>query len=278
MKQRQALKVGIIGLGAVGQMVASCIENGDAGNATLVSLLCRDKQKNLARNGHQSDHFKSIITESREHFFAQQPDIVVEAAGQGTLNSDGIDVLQRGIDLVVSSIGLFTNDKLLRDFIDAADQSGSKILLSSGALPGVDWMSAASLAEVEQVSISQIKPTLSWQGTHAEELVDLKNITDTTCFFKGTAREAAHLFPKSSNITAMLALATAGLDSTNVELHADPVSSTMKTRVEFNSTVGNLNIDWQGVPSELNPSTSADVPLAIVKAIRNLTSPVIYGV
>lgn len=278
MKQANILKVGIIGLGAIGQTVANYIESGEAGNVELVSLLCRDKNKHLEKNAHQSIHFKAIITDNSEQFFAQQPDIVIEAAGQETLKQYGLTVLERGIDLFVSSIGLFTNDETLSQFIASAEKYGSKILLSSGALPAIDWMSAASLANVKSVSITQTKPTSSWQSTPAEKLVDLQKIETTTCFFEGSAREAANMFPKSSNITAMLALATAGLDDTKVKLYADPINSIMNTNIEFDSSAGKLQVDWQGVPSPVNPSTSADVPLAIIKSIKNLASPISYGV
>ena len=40
---------------------------------------------------------------------------------------------------------------------------------------------------------------------------------------------------------------------------------------------GSLRVEWEGVPSESNPSTSADVPLSVIKAIRNLASPVCFG-
>jgi aspartate dehydrogenase len=39
-----------------------------------------------------------------------------------------------------------------------------------------------------------------------------------------------------------------------------------------------LRAEWESVPSESNPSTSADVPLSVIKAIRNLASPVCLGV
>lgn len=277
MKQIRTLKVGIIGLGAIGREVANRIASGGVGDAQLVSLLCRDKQKNIQLCADQSDHFKSLITDDSEVFFAAQPDIVIEAAGQPTLKHYGEIVLAKGIDLLVSSIGLFTDDQVLAEFIATAEQSGAKILLSTGALPAVDWMSAASLSEVKHISITQTKPVKSWKNTPAEDFVDLNTLQEPTCFFEGTARESANLFPKSSNISAMLALATIGLDQTKVKLVADPTSQIMNTYIDFNSTVGKLQVNWQGVPSIANPSTSADVPLAIVKCIRNLSSPINYG-
>jgi len=278
MNQKQALKVGIIGLGAIGSLVATSIEKGIAGESELVSLLCRDKEKNLMLNQNESDHFKSLITDNIETFFAAKPDIIIEAAGQASLNKYGIEILSKGIDLLVSSIGLFTNDKILNKFIATAEQSGAKILLSSGALPALDWMSASSLSDVKSVSITQTKPVVSWLGTPAEQFIDLQSINTPTCFFEGSAREAANIFPKSSNITAMLALATVGLDNIKVKLVADPINATMNTHIDFDSEAGKLQLNSQGVPSKTNPSTSTDVPLAIIKSIRNLSSPIIYGV
>jgi aspartate dehydrogenase len=278
MKQKSVLKVGIIGLGAIGGHVANCIAKGEGGRSELVSLLCRDKEKYLAINENQSNHFKSLITDDIDAFFATKPDIVIEASGQASLNQYGVKILEKGIDLLVSSIGLFTNDEILNKFITTAEQSGAKILLSSGALPALDWMSASSLSDVKKVIITQEKPVISWKNTRAEELIDLDSITAPTCFFEGTAREAANIFPKSSNISAMLALATVGLDKTKVKLVADPINSIMNTHIEFDSAVGQLQLNCQGIPSASNPSTSTGVPLAILKSIRNLSSPINYGV
>jgi aspartate dehydrogenase len=138
-------------------------------------------------------------------------------------------------------------------------------------------MGAAALSGDCSAVITQAKPVASWRGTPATEIVDLEKLTQATCFFAGTAREAASRFPKSSNITAMLALSTAGLDHTKVKLVADPTSSEMHSIIDFVSGVGKLRVEWEGLPSEINPKTSADVPLTVIKAIRNLTSTVCYG-
>lgn len=277
MKHTHSLKVAIIGLGAVGETVAASIENGLAGKVKLVSILCRDKQKYIEKHADKSTSFRALITDDYQDVLDAKPDVIVEAAGQATLHRYGTEILDLGIDLIVSSIGLFTNDDIFERFLTVAERSGSQILLSSGALPAIDWMSSAALAQVKHVSISQTKPIHSWRGTAAEQLVDLDTLTEVSCFFEGTAREAANIFPKSSNITAMLALATAGLDNTKVKLYADPVNSMMKTDIDFDSYAGSVQVGWQGIPSNINPSTSADVPLAIVKALKNRSSPVHYG-
>lgn len=278
MKTSNKLKVGIIGLGAIGRKVTDHLISQETHKVEIISILCRDKEKHLRLNADQSESFKALITDDHKTFFDNQPDLVIEAAGQETLAQYGPEILQRGIDLLVSSIGLFTDDKIFQDFLEMAEKSGSKILLSSGALPAVDWMSAASLSQVSSVSITQSKPLTSWKNTPAEEFINLSEIEQPTCFFQGTARDAANIFPKSSNISAMLALATVGLDATKVKLVADPLHAEMHTDIEFDSEVGRIKTHWQGVPSSVTPSTSADVPLAIIKTIKNLTSTVRYGV
>ena len=134
------------------------------------------------------------------------------------------------------------------------------------------------LADVHRVTITQTKPVASWRGTPAEGMIDLDALVEEACFFAGSARESASTFAKSSNVTAILALSTIGLDATQVRLVADPTATAMHTSIEFKGEAGEVSVEWRGVPSAGNPSTSADVPLSVIKAIRNLSSPVWFGV
>lgn len=276
MNSIKPFKVAIIGLGAIGQTVADYVINKD-NKVVLSSILCRDQEKHKKLHVSKGEEFTSLITNDIDEVLAAKPDLIVEAAGQEPLAQYGTKILESSINLLVSSIGLFTDDKIFYEFVSIAEKHGAKILLSSGALPAIDWMSAAALSDVNNIAITQSKPVNSWIGTPAEKFVKLNTITEATPFFKGTAREAANLFPKSSNITAMLALATVGLDNLNVELVADPHKTEMQTDITFESDVGSLKTSWLGVPSNLTPSTSADVPFAIIRAIKNLSSTVVYG-
>lgn len=268
------LRVGLIGYGAIGSCVAEAIRTVKAGRTILTSVLCRDTSKYERAMADLSD---VVFTDDPERFFTTPFDLVAEAAGKDALRSHGNRVLESGRDLLVTSIGAFTDDDFFQQLSTKAEERKVRLLLASGALPAVDWMHAVAPAGVRTVVVEQRKPVASWRGTQAEGLVDLDELDELVCFFRGSAREAASTFPKSSNIAAMLALSTAGMDATKVQLYADPVASEMHTTICFESNAGSLRVDWKGVPTEQNPSTSADVPLTVIKALRNLTSPVCYG-
>ncbi|RPJ40761.1 MAG: aspartate dehydrogenase [Deltaproteobacteria bacterium] len=275
-QNRPPLAVGMIGHGAIGRAVAGAIAEGRAGNVALKAILRRDLHKHR-ENKPSSAQVNWTFTDDAETFFRIPFDLVVEAAGQDALRQYGTRVLDSGRHLLITSIGALTDDAFFGRLVESAQKSIARIFLISGALPAVDWMAAAALTGACSTAITQAKPVASWRGTPAAEVVDLAGLNQPTCFFEGTAREAASRFPKSSNITAMLALATAGLDKTKVKLVADPTRSEMHTVIDFRSEVGNLRVEWSGVPLETNPKTSADVPFTVIKALRNLTDTVCYG-
>lgn len=270
------MRLGVLGFGAIGQVVADAVIAGDAGGSVLRAVLCRDRGKHIAAAA-RLESAGVILTDTPAKFLAEPLDLIVEAAGQDALRDYALRVLGNGCDLLTTSIGAFTDEGFFQGLIACAEQNGARLLLASGALPALDWMAATGRSDPRQVAITQAKPVASWQGTPAAQMVDLDNLHAPTCFFQGTAREAASQFPKSSNITAMLALATVGLDATEVRLVADPNADRMHTEIDYRCGVGNLTIQWQGVPSVINPSTSADVPLTVIKALRNLSSTVCIG-
>jgi aspartate dehydrogenase len=266
------LTVGLMGYGAIGQPVAEAIRQGEAGPARLVSILVRQPGNYQPPAG-----LGDAFTADWNTFMAAKPSLVIEAAGQPALRQYGLPVLAAGADLLVTSMGAFTDEGFYQALIETATAQGRRIYLASGALPAVDWLASVAPAGVHQVTITQSKPIKSWVHTAAAEMIDLHSLTEPTIFFAGSAREAASRFPKSSNITAMLALITAGLDQTRVNLIADPVTDDMKLMVEFAGEAGHLKVERRGQPAALNPSTGADVPLNVIKAVRNLTATVCLG-
>jgi aspartate dehydrogenase len=158
-------------------------------------------------------------------------------------------------------------------------------------MPGLDWMHASSLGALDpatqHVTVTQSKPCASWKGARFKpgssvslpDEHDFDAMTKITTVFEGSARQAASQFPKNANISAMLAIATAGLDNTMVRLVADPTTPPkMKTVVEYEGPAGKIRFEGQGLKSLTNPRTSVVVPLAVIKALKNMCSGVAIGV
>jgi aspartate dehydrogenase len=270
-------RIGVIGYGAIGQVITRMLIDKQYPSISLIAVLVRDIDKYSNHTKYLTRN-RILLTEDLGAFLASKPDLIVEAAGQNAVRQYAEQILQADIDLIICSIGAFTDLSLLSRLRDIAQDRGRYLYLAAGALPGVGWMQGASLSEVRMLKITQIKPVFSWIGTYAENLVDLQSLKAPVTFFKGSSKQSASLFPKSSNITALLGLATIGMENLSVELVADPTISRMRTEIHFVGEAGELTITWQGEPTDINPSTSKDVALNVVKALKNLCSSVQIGV
>ncbi len=288
-------RVGLLGLGAIGEVVAKALlrehagvgsppegegtEPGGVEGATLCAILVSDTAKHSGKAWLPAN---VVLTADPEVFFAAAPEVIVEAAGQPTVVSFGERALLAGCDFIVTSTGALTDDALHERLSNAAAGAASgRLHLASGAMPGLDWMQAAAMGGgVSNVHVVQSKPPVSWHGTAAEAAVlaveDWQSHGPLT-IFEGSARVAASTFPKSSNVTATLALATVGLDATSVRLVADP-QPYFSTSLELESaTAGTIKIEAKHLPSATNPKTSSDVALSVLRSLRATCSSVYVG-
>ena len=282
------LRVGLIGYGAIGKLVAEAILNQTHGlNQTRISLAAvlvnRERPQKILGGSNST----TILTNDPNIFFQVPFDIVVECAGQSAVRAYAVATLESGRNFLCTSIGALTDDNLMKACKAAAVQGNSQFQLASGAMPGIDWMSSSTLEPSSSVSVTavQTKPPNSWIGARYEpgttislpDVIDFNALTEPAIFFEGSAREAAAFYPKNSNVLAMLALSTAGLDATQVQLVADPINTTMRQEIQYEGSAGKIALKVCGKQSPLNPKTSQVVPLSVIKALRNMTSPVSLG-
>ena len=275
----------MIGHGAIGAAVAKAIVGSTHGlradRIELVAVLV-SRPRAVA-----DDAEPFVLTHEAETFFASNFDVCVEVAGQAAVRAHASRVLRSGKPFLCTSIGALTDDGLRAELTRAALEGGTQLQLASGAMAGLDWMgSSAGATAGQRVTATQTKPPEAWIGARYEpgttkqldDVVDFAALEDATVFFSGTARDAAASYPKNSNILAMLALTTAGLDETRVQLVADPIDRSMRSRVSYEGSAGLVEVRVAGKKSATNPRTSQVVPLSVIKALRNMTSPVAFGV
>lgn len=257
-------QIGIVGFGAIGRTVATCLQ-ADARLGVLSAVLVRPHQADTARAALPAS---VTVATTLEALLARPLTLVVECAGQPALTACAKPVLETGTDLMVISTGALAADGMLEALTEAAARNGARLLVPAGAIAGLDGLGALKAAGLTRVRYTSTKPPLAWRGTPAETRFDLTAITAPTIIYEGSAREAALAYPKNANLAATVALAGLGLDRTEVRLIADPDATGNTGMIEADSEVGTLSVTMAGKASD-NPKTSASTAFSLVHAIRN---------
>jgi aspartate dehydrogenase len=262
--------VGLIGYGGIARdVVAALRETG--GGVEIVGVLSRPGRAQAARAALPGID----IVESLDDLLARNPAVVAEVAGQQAVAEHGASVLRRGVDLMVISIGALA-DLAVPDRLKAAARDGhSRILLPAGAIGGLDAIAAMRVGGLHAVRYRSRKPPAAWRGSPAENVADLDRLTARTVLYRGSAGEAALLYPQNANVAAAVALAGLGFDNTEVELVADPEASGNVHEIEAEGVAGRFAIQLQGKPSRTNPKTSALAALSVACALINLQATIV---
>jgi aspartate dehydrogenase len=263
------LRVGIAGFGSIGQSIAKKIDAGIPG-LQLAALGVRDTER--ARNAYTFAH-PPIYTDI-DHL-VEHCDIVVECAPAALLSRIAEPVLKAGKKLLVLSSGaLLANEQL----IDIARQHGGQIIVATGALIGLDAVTAAAEGKINTVRMISRKPPIGFAGAPyvVQNNIDLEAIKEPTCIYTGTAREAASGFPANLNVAVSLSLAGIGPDRTTLEIWADPTVTRNIHRVEVDSDDAKFSMEIQNVPSE-NPKTGRITALSAIAALRKIGAPLRIG-
>ena len=266
MKQRIAL----IGYGAIGTAVHRLLL-AHADQAEVVAILVRDRTKALAL-APQAD---ALLVDKLDGLLASQPTLVVECAGHQAVDLYGVAVLQAGLDLLVASIGALAEPAREAALLEAARAAGKQILLPAGAIGGVDWLAAARLAGLSQVTYRSRKPPQAWAGSAAGQQLDLAALTSAVTFFRGSAREAALQYPRNANVAATVALAGLGFERTTVEMIADPHVDANVHEIEADGAGGQMSTRLAGRPDPHNPRTSVMTAYSVVRCILNESSALV---
>jgi aspartate dehydrogenase len=246
LKETQKMKVGIIGCGAIGTLIAEAV---DRRMVVCDELILYDFDGKKSETLKSSLHFPVTVVASLDEMLKLEPRVIVEAASQQAAREYVERIVSAGIDLIVMSTGAL---------LDLNFQN-SKIHVPSGAIGGLDALSSAALAGVDEVILTSRKNPKAFDMNNREAKV----------VYEGSADEAARLHPREMNVAATLAL-TVKPAKVSVQVVSDPEVQRNTHEFSVKWRFGEMCLRFANDPHPANPRTSALAAWSAIKMLQSL--------
>lgn len=264
-------RLAILGSGALGSIIARAVVDELNEDYQLLGVLSKtmENAKRLA------EEVKCKAYTNLKELLADQPDYVIEAANPTVTKEIGLNILEKGINLIVLSAGAFAD----RTFYEAAKQTARKhhcrIHIASGAVGGFDVLRSTLCMEEAKVSIITEK---SPHSLAEAPFLEGQKLSDYVVeeVFSGTAEEAIRHFPQNINVAVATALATTGVENTHVVIRSVPDMTSNFHRIELSGPTVKINIEIDSAPSPDNPKSSSLAAWSVVALLKNLVSPITF--
>jgi aspartate dehydrogenase len=258
-------RIVLLGFGAINQRVAQLLRTRGS-KVDIAGIIVRRSASYDIEGAARIEHPAELA--------ALKPDFVVEAATREAVRAWGEPALRSARRFVVSSGSALADDELLRKLRETAQQCGSQLVLSPGALAGIDGLAAAARLPLREVCHRIIKSPASWGTAVGPEALSAAT-NDPIVLFRGSAREAASRYPLNANVTIVSALSGMGLDATTVELICDPLAVSNRHEIQATGDFGSLLVRLQNRPLQSNPKSSELAALSLVRLLENETSDLV---
>jgi aspartate dehydrogenase len=239
-------KVGIIGCGAIGMLIAEAVERRMVVCDELV-IYDFDEEKSEALK--RSLRFPVTVVASLDEMLALKPKVIVEAASQQAVKEYMEHIVSEGVDLIVMSTGALLS----------LNMQSSKVHVPSGAIGGLDALSSAALAGIDKVVLTSRKNPRA---------LDLNN-KEAKVVYEGDAADAATLYPREMNVAATLAL-TAKPAKVWVQVVSDPAVQRNTHEFKVQWRFGEMFLRFANDPHPKNPRTSALAAWSAIKLLQIL--------
>lgn len=251
------IKIGVAGCGALGTIVCNALQDGIEGYDFVAVSDVQDTSFNVPNVSFDE--------------LAEQCDMVVECLPPAIVPDLAKAVLKRNKSLVmISACAMLLHPEIK----EMAENSKGRLLIPSGAIAGLDAISALKIAGIDSATISTTKPPQGLKGAPyvSENNIDLEGLSDPKMIFRGNAYEAAKAFPANVNVAATLSIAGIGPDKTMVEVWADPNASGNKHEIIVTGGSSTIRSAVENLPDPTNPKSSMLAGYSVVSALKKQTN------
>lgn len=257
----------LAGCGFLGGIVVNAYVQGLLEDYELVGVYSREMKDAVAA----STAADCAVCADMDTMLAMKPDYIVETASVEWVRENAVKVLERGIDLVLVSIGAFADAALYAQAKAAAIRGGARIHIASGAIGGFDVLQTVTLmAQAQELAEnSSIETHTGCKGFMPTPVWEDALLTEQKTVFTGNAKEAIATFPRRVNVAVATSLATTGPDVTQVIMHSVP---------NWQGDDHKITAEIDGVKAvvDIYSRTSAIAGWSVVALLRNLASPVCF--
>jgi aspartate dehydrogenase len=264
------LRIVLIGWGAIGQRIAQLLDEKGPKTAKIIAIAVSEASR--SRPAFPVD---VKILGNPSELLPNSADLVIEVAGREAVSTWAASAITAAPKFVIASTSAFVDDTFASKLVDLAVKADSQIVIPSGALAGIDALVAAGILDLSYVSHSVTKPSKAWMGTEAENLCDLKSLTASIEFCRGSARNIARRFPKNANVAVISAMAGLGLDHTEIRLIADPHAKRNMHHIIAEGAFGRMEVRVENEALVNNPKSSELTALSIFNVIRRESSRIV---
>lgn len=272
------LRVGLIGCGSIGTVIAKAIDDGMIGDVELVAVydIVKEHAEKLVN---ELSKKPTIAEQANELIRRGDIQLVIEAASQEAVRQYGLRVLREDKNFMVMSTGALIDEDLFEQISSFAKKMGRKVYLPSGAIVGLDNVKSAAIGKIYEVTLTTRKPPLSFEGAPLIKArkIDLHAVKEPLLLYEGPAREAVKLFPSNVNVAASLSLAGVGADKTKVRIITDPSLKEITHEIHVRGEFGELETKTVNKPFPGNPKTSYIAALSAIATLKKIAGDFVIG-
>jgi aspartate dehydrogenase len=269
-------EIAIIGCGAIGSELAQNIDNKIIPNCSLSIIFDIDQKK--LKSIYEKLQNKPIVFNNFIEFIEsphfKKIDLVVESASITAASNYVLDILRKGKDLMVMSIGVFSDYDFYKEVIQFLKVKSNNVFLPSGAIGGIDIIRSIK-NHIESITLITTKNNKSLQGApfFLNNKINIDEINKKQIIFDGNADDAIKQFPSNVNVSALISLAGIGFKRTTVKVIVDPNEYNNVHEINVKWKFGEFTIKVINKPSVENPKTSYLAILSATECLRSICTP-----
>lgn len=260
------MRITIVGCGAIGTTLAKAADEME--EVKKVYLIDNNEKK--AVKIAKSIKKGMVIDAVQDELY--HCDLVIEAASQKAAREILPVALDRGVDVMLMSVGVLVDDEFREKVFAQAKHSGAHIFIPSGALVGADALRAAALMGLNSVELKATLGPAALEGVKylSYNDIDISKIKEKKEVYSATARDAVNDFPFNVNIAATASLLGVGFDKTKVSIVFDPKAKDISYDLIVDGKFGKFTTTAKNQSSSDNPTTSAVASYSAIAAMNRI--------